>query len=175
MKKIIFLNKLRRERKLQIIEPSEEIKESYFGKSESNLASSKILLDNDKLEEAITLTYYGMYNMLIALFFKIGIKCENHTASIILLKYLFEIDNLSFEYAKKERIDKQYYTDFEIAKEEIIKAIEEAEEFNNNLFDFISKITNEDVERYRKKFDELIGKKEGGEETDSEEEKEMNY
>ena len=156
MKKIIFLNKLRREGKLQIVESSEEIKESYFEKSESNLASSKILLENDKLEEAIALTYYSMYNMLIALLFKIGIKCENHTASIILLKDLFNIDNSSLEYAKKERIDKQYYTDFEIAKEGVIKAIEDAEDFNNNLFNFISKITHEDVERYKKKFEEFL-------------------
>jgi len=43
MKKINFLSKLRREGKLEIVEPSEEMKKSYILKSESNLTSAKIL------------------------------------------------------------------------------------------------------------------------------------
>jgi len=158
MKKLSFLNKLEKEEKLKIVNPSEEIKQSYLEKSESNLSSSIILLDNDKLEEAISLTYYSMYNMLTALFFKVGIKCENHTASIILLKELFKLDNSDIKSAKKERIDKQYYTDFSIKKEEVIDAIQNAEDFNSILLDFISKIISKDVEEYRKRFEELIKK-----------------
>ena len=98
-----FLIRLKNEEKLSLIEPSEEIKESYFEKSESNLSSAKILLKNDKFEEAVALTYYSMYNLVIALLFKVGIKSENHTASIILLDELFGIDNSDIKYAKKER------------------------------------------------------------------------
>jgi len=43
MKRINFLNKLHKESKLQMIVPSEAIKDSYIAKSESNLASAKIL------------------------------------------------------------------------------------------------------------------------------------
>lgn len=93
MKKINFLKKLYKEGKLKIIESSEEIKNSYIEKSESNLISAKILLGNDRLEESISLAYYSMYHILTALFFAVGIKCENHTASIILLKDIFDIDN----------------------------------------------------------------------------------
>ena len=106
MKKINFLIKLKKKKKLELVEPSEEIKKSYILKSESNLVSARILFKNDKLEEAIALTYYSMYHMLTALLFKIGVKCENHTASIILLKDVFDIDNSGISYAKKERIDK---------------------------------------------------------------------
>ena len=90
MKKINFLIKLKKERKLELIEPSEEIKESYIKKSESNLMSAKILSENNKLEESVGLAYYSMYNQLLALLSKIGIKSENHSASIILLKELFD-------------------------------------------------------------------------------------
>src|SRR3989344_3143638 len=145
MKKIRFLTKLRKEKKLELVEPSEEIKESYTQKSESNLISSKILLENNQLEEAIALTYYSMYHMLTALLFKVGIKCENHAASIILLKELFNMNNSDISSAKTERIDKQYYTNFHITREEVIEAIKNAEIFNSKLLDFISKISNKDI------------------------------
>ena len=151
-----FLIRLKNEEKLSLIEPSEEIKESYFEKSESNLSSAKILLKNDKLEEAVALTYYSMYNLVIALLFKVGIKSENHTASIILLDELFGIDNSDIKYAKKERIDKQYYTDFNIKKEEVIEAIGVAENFNSDLFDFVSRLNMNDVGRLREKFNNLL-------------------
>ncbi|MBU0760983.1 MAG: HEPN domain-containing protein [Nanoarchaeota archaeon] len=156
MKKINFLTKLKEEEKLQLVESSEELKQSYIEKSESNLESSKILLDNDKLEESISLTYYSMYHLLTALLFKTGIKCENHSGSIILLKEIFDLNNLEISKAKSERIDKQYYTDFKVTKEEITGAIKNAELFNTNLFDFISKLTNESIKRYRSKLSELI-------------------
>ncbi|MDO8549251.1 MAG: HEPN domain-containing protein [Ignavibacteria bacterium] len=156
MKKINFLNKLRKEGKLDLVEASEEIKESYILKSRSNLISSKILLENNQLEESIALTYYSMYHMLTALLFKAGIKCENHAGSIILLKELFELDNSDILLAKSERIDKQYYTGFHIQKEDVLKAIKSAEEFNRKILDFTSKINTDKMKVYRKKFDEII-------------------
>ena len=100
--------------KLALVEPSEEIKQSYIQKSESNIVSAKILLNNNKLEEAVALAYYSMYHFITALFFKAGIKSENHTASISLLKEIFGIDNEYLIFAKKERLDKQYYVNFKI-------------------------------------------------------------
>lgn len=108
MKKINFLKKLCNQGKLELVESSEELKQSYILKSESNLISAKILLNNDKFEESVGLAYYSMYHLLTALLFKIGIKSENHSASIILLKNLFNHDNKEIFDAKKERIDKQY-------------------------------------------------------------------
>jgi len=155
MKELNFLNKLKKNGKLKVVEPSDDIKDSYIEKSESNLSSSKILIDNNKFEEAIGLTYYSMYHMITALLFKIGVKCENHTASIILLKELFDLDNSEIENAKKERIDKQYYTDFNIVKQDVKSAIKSAEEFNSKILDFISRLTNQDIEEFREKFNKL--------------------
>lgn len=156
MKNLSFLIKLQKEGKLKIVEPSEEIKESYIEKSESNLVSAKILFDNNKLEESVSLTYYSMYNLVTALFFKIGIKCENHIASIILIKKVFNIDNSPILLVKKERIDKQYYTDFHISKQDVLENIQITEKFNKNLIDFISKLTNQDLKKYREKFKFVI-------------------
>lgn len=156
MKKINFLIKLKKEGKLELVEPGEEIKESYIRKSESNLVSAKILLDNDKLEESVGLAYYSMYNLLLALLFKVGIKSENHSASIILLKEVFSLGNKEISDAKTERIDKQYYVDFVISKEDVKDTIRKAEIFNSKLIDFVSKINNEDIKNYRKDFMKLL-------------------
>ena len=146
-----FLIKLKKQGKIEIVEKSEEISNSYLEKSESNLSSAKILFNNKKLEEAIYLSYYSMYNSAVALLSKVGIKCENHSASIFLLNRIFNIDNSPIKNAKKERIDKQYYTDFKIIEKDVLELIKTAESFNNNLFDFISRLTNEKINLYREK------------------------
>ena len=89
MKKINFLVKLFDEGKLQLVNPSEEIKDLYIKKSES-------------------------------IFF-----------------------------AKKERVDKQYYTDFYITKEDVLEAVKIAEDFNKRLLDFISRLNNQKIKEYR--------------------------
>jgi len=90
-----------------------------------------------------------MYHILTALFYKVGIKCENHSASIIILKELFGIDNSLISLAKTERIDKQYYVDFEITKEEVREMIDSAKEFNANIYDFIEKSTTKRLSDYQ--------------------------
>lgn len=152
-----FLIKLYKEGKLQLVEPSEEIKKSYFEKSESNLISSKLLFENNRLEESVALTYYSMYNLVLALLFGIGIKCENHFSGAILLKEIFELDNSLIKKAKKERIDKQYYTNFNITRKEVEQGILSAEDFNRDLKAFILGLNNQKIEDYRIKFKEVVG------------------
>lgn len=156
MKKSDFFNRLQEEGKLQLVQPSEEIMSSYLKKSDSHLASAKLLLKNDRLEESVSLTYYSMYYMLLSLFFRVGIKCENHSAAIILLKELFNVDNSLISYAKKERIDKQYYVDFKIMKEDVEELIEAAEIFNSKILDFIEKLNSEKIAEFRTKIETLL-------------------
>lgn len=156
MKKSDFFNRLNEEGKLQLVPPSEEIMTSYLKKSDSHLISAKLLLKNDRLEESVSLAYYSMYYMLLSLFFRVGIKCENHSAGIILIKELFSIDNSLISYAKKERIDKQYYVDFKIMKEEVEELIEAAEIFNSKILDFIEKLNSEKIAEFRIKMETLL-------------------
>ncbi len=122
-----------------------------------SLESAQALFEINKLEESVALTYFSIYNILLALLFKTGIKSENHTASIILLKEIFDIDNEYIMFAKKERIDKQYYVDFKVTKDQVSDMLEKAEDFNKILFDFIAKIHNEDIKTYREKSKEIVG------------------
>lgn len=156
MKKAGFLRRLHKEKKLKIVEPSEEIKQAYIDKSSASIKSAEILLQNSLLENSVPAAYYSMYNMVMALFFKIGIKCENHAGSIILLKELFMIDNSKIEFAKKERVDKQYYVDFKISRKEVESLISMAKEFNSNLYDFIDRMTNKDITRFKERLREIL-------------------
>lgn len=155
-----FLNKLKKEKKLSLVEPSEEICDSYSEKSANCLKSAKLLLQNNLFENSIGMLYYAMYNLLLALLFRVGIKCENHGGSILLLKLLFEEDDLYnlISDAKKERIDKQYYVTTE--KDEITKDI--ADELLTNAEDFVLKmkvgirnLNNDSIEELREKFETI--------------------
>ena len=157
MKKVNFLLKLSKEGKLRLIEPSENVKESYLKKSESSLKSAQILLDSNQTEDAVPMAYYSMYNALTALLFKAGIKCENHTGAIILLKELFGIDNSKIKFAKNERVDKQYYVDFKLTKEDAIEIINSAKEFNSLIYDFISCLTTKNVQELQDEFQISFG------------------
>ena len=93
-------------------------------KAESNLISARLLLDNDLFEQSVSMAYYSMYYSVLALFFATGIKCENHTAAIILLKKVFSIDNTDLEHAKTERIDKQYYVTSAPVRDDVVALIQ---------------------------------------------------
>jgi len=103
------------------------------------------LLQSNHMEESVSMAYYSMYYLLTSLLFRTGIKCENHAASIILLTELFGIDNAKISFAKRERIDKQYYVDFQITKEEAQDIIKIAEEISAELTDFISRPNTEQI------------------------------
>jgi hypothetical protein len=102
MIKLSFLANLLRKEVIGLVEPSEEIKQSYIEKSASNIDSAKILLKNNKLEESVALSYYSMYHFVTALFFKAGIKSENHNATIQMLNDIFDIDNREITWNPKK-------------------------------------------------------------------------
>ena len=162
MKKPNFLSKLKEERKLELVEISEEMKSSYLKKAENCLKSSKILFQNKLFENSVSEAYYCMYNSLLALLFKAGIKSENHSASIILLKNLFNKKDLFkiISFAKEERIDKQYYIEsqqkFELTDDSCKDITLKAEDFLVKIRLFIDEMNNKDIDIIRKSFQNLF-------------------
>ena len=159
MKKTSFSTKLKKEKKIQVVEPSEEIKVAYLQRSEESLRSAKALFQINNLKDSVALTYYSMYYSLLALLFRIGIKCENHTGAIMLLKEIFDLDNEKIAVAKKERVDKQYYVDFSVTKEEVSDMIIIAEEFNSQLLHFIDTLNQNKIEKYQEKVTKILSSK----------------
>jgi len=161
MKKPSFLTSLKNERKLNLVEPSEEICTSYLEKAESSRKSAEVLLPHKLYENSVSSSYYAMYNALTALLFKTGIKCENHSAAIVLLRNLFGQEELykSISKAKEERIDKQYYVSSKKAevetKESAEKMLRDAEKFITEIKLIIRKMNASDIENIRKKFETI--------------------
>jgi len=151
MKKISFLTRLAKEEKLQLVDSSEEIMKAYLQRSDESLSSAKALLKIGNLKDSVALSYYSMYHCLLACLAKVGIRCENHSASIILLKELFNIDDSSISKAKTDRVDKQYYVDFDVNLDEANNSIKIAEDFINELNDFIAKLSASQIKEYRQK------------------------
>jgi uncharacterized protein (UPF0332 family) len=132
------------------------MKAAYLKKAESHLVSARLLLDNALFEQSVSMAYYSMYYSVMALFFATGIKCENHTAAIILLKEVYGWDNAEIENAKSERIDKQYYVSSAPVREDVVALVRTAESFNADLRDFTDRLTTSKVDQFRKKFTALI-------------------
>lgn len=156
MKRTSFLRRLFNEGKLEIVEESQIISNSYLEKSKSYIESAKILFNNSKIEESVSLSYYSMYYSLLAFLFRVGIKCENHTASIMLLRRLFGIENSIILNAKIERVDKQYYVDFEVNRKEVQDLFLSTEKFNSQLKNTISRLNRDKIEKYKNKFKQII-------------------
>jgi len=162
MKKQNFLNKLRKEGKLDLVESSEEMKLSYLEKAENCLKSAKILFQNQLYENSVSEAYYCMYNSLLALLFKIGIKSENHSASIIIFKELFNEESLYkiISLAKEERIDKQYYVESKqitkVNKESCNIIIIKAEDFLVKIKVLINQLNNDKITQIRNSFEILF-------------------
>ena len=162
MTKSDFLNKMKAERKVELVEPSEEMRTSYLEKADECMKSAKVLFENSLFETSISMSYYTMYNSLIAMLFKCGIKCENHSASILLLKILFNQPELFkiISWAKKERIDKQYYVSIKgnsaPIRETAKSMLPKAEDFLVKIKLLINNLRNEEIETVRKKFEKRI-------------------
>jgi uncharacterized protein (UPF0332 family) len=144
------------ENPIQIVNPSEHISEAYRKKSKSYLSSAQILLDNGHFEESVSMAYYSMYYMVMALFSRNGIKCENHSASILLLNAVFDIDNAALSVAKRDWIDTQYHAEIIATRKDGKDLIRVADLFTSRLADFIAHTTNENIVRYRKKLRTII-------------------
>lgn len=161
MKKINFLNKLKVEESLKLIDTSDEISKSYLIKSDKCIQVAKLAFEAGIYENAVSEAYYSIYNTVMSLFFKCGIKCENHSASVILIKDLFHLDELHaiFSEYKKDRIDNQYYLPVigtePINKEKCNERIATAQRFNMNLRAYTGKLTLQDITKIRKAFEEL--------------------
>src|SRR3989344_5357445 len=164
MKELNFLKKLKRKGIIELVESSEEMKLSYLTKAENCLKSANILFQNRLYENSTSEAYYCMYNSLLSLLFKIGIKSENHSASIILLDKLFEKEDLVkiISWAKEERIDKQYYVESQqivkVTKESCNEMMLKAEDFLVKMKLLINELSNEKISSVRDNFMNLLNR-----------------
>lgn len=148
-----FIKKLCKEQTIKLTEPSFEVCQSYQEKSRKSLLSAKTLLTIENFDDATALTYYSMYYMSLGLLYKTGIKSENHMGTILLLAELFQIDIENMKQAKKDGVDKQYYTDFEATKKDVDEGITLAQEFNAEIKVIIDTMQQSELQSKKEQFE----------------------
>lgn len=161
MKKSDFLAKLKTEELLKLVEPSEEISKSYLIKSDKCLQVANLAYNAGIYENAVSEAYYSIYNSVLSLFYKCGIKCENHSGAAILIRKLFHLEELYnlFSEFKKDRIDNQYYIPIigteSINKEKCNERIKTAQEFNAKIISYSDNLKIKEINIIRKSFEEI--------------------
>jgi uncharacterized protein (UPF0332 family) len=165
MKNLNFLNKLKKTKSLQLVECSEEISKSYLIKSENCIKVAKLAFESGICENAVTESYYSVYNTVLSLLYKCGIKCENHSGAVILIKELFGLEELYeiFSEFKKDRIDNQYYVSTRssesITKEKCAEKIKTAQMFSLDLRAFMNDLTFEKINKIRDNLMNMLDRK----------------
>lgn len=148
---------------IELIEPNANLAEAYLKKSESSLASMRVVEDQEWI---IAMAYCSMHFSLYAILMKIGVKCEIHSCALECVRQL-----LSQNYTEEEcaflrkslqaRIDKQYYTDREVAQEQSDEMVGRAPEFLIKSKEIIVTMTEENIKMLRENLKKMMPKKKG--------------
>lgn len=149
---------------IKIINPNERLVEVYKKKSRSALSMLESAKEKQEYDWILDTSYYAKYFIIYALFMKTGIKSEIHDCTLFALNSLFVEEGMldkdiyeELEDSKNLRVEALYY-DKDFGKEEILKRAKNAPEFCLKIESLLDKITKEDIEKVRKKFNVLKNK-----------------
>ncbi len=149
MKKLRWCTKIKEG--IKLTEPNETISSSYLNLAKSSLRRAEVMLKENDLLWSTVMLYYAEYYALYAFLVRIGVKCENHSCSILLVKHLLGADKIAtIEAHKERRIDAQYYLKIS-SGEEIRKMFQEAKFFISFFDDLISQIGQTKLTSFRNK------------------------
>ena len=135
---------------LKIVEPNERLSKSYLEQAKlSLLRAEKDFKDDDLLWTTVAI-YYAEYYALYSFLQRIGVKCENHTCSILIVTLLLGEDKTkTINQHKDKRIDAQYY--MKVDQESKIKSmLQEAKMFVSNFDEIVSNLSESEIKEYRK-------------------------
>lgn len=149
---------------LKLVNPNETLANVYKRKSKSALNMLDSAKEKQEYEWILDTSYYAKYFIVYALFMKVGIKSEIHDCTIFALKSLFVDEGILgeeiYEELKKSkdlRVGALYY-DKDFGREEILKSAKITPDFCLKVEEIINRISKEDVDRIRKKFEILKNK-----------------
>ncbi len=140
---------------LRIAEPNERLSRSYLEQAKSSLLRAKKDLEDNDLLWATVAIYYAEYYALYSFLQSIGVKCENHSCSILAVGYLLGAEKTKIiEEHKEKRIDAQYY--MKVDQENKVKnMLTEAQNFISNFDELASNISDKEIKEYRAKISSL--------------------
>ena len=136
---------------LRIIEPSERLAKSYLKEAKLSIErAEKNFRDGDMLWATVVI-YYAEYYALYSFLQKIGVKCENHSCSILAAGFLLGEEKIRIiNVHKDKRIDAQYYMKVD-KEEQVNKMLQEAKMFISVFDELVSNIIEREINSYRTK------------------------
>lgn len=141
---------------IKIIEPNEELAKSYLKEAKDSLERAEKDFKDGDLLWATVVMYYAEYYSLYSFLQRMGVKCENHSCSILSVTALLgENKTKTINQHKDKRIDAQYY--MKIGKKiEVGNMLNEAKIFISMFEDLVSNLTEEEIKSYKNKFKKLL-------------------
>ena len=141
---------------LRLAEPSERLSKSYLTESKSSLKRAEKDLGEGDVLWATVVIYYAEYYALYSFLQRIGAKSENHFCSILAVENLLGKEMVeTINDHKLKRIDAQYYLKV-FPKEKVFEMLNLAKAFVSRFDNFISVMTEDDADSYRKKLQKLL-------------------
>ena len=134
---------------LRIVEPNERLAKSYLEEAKASLErAEKNFTDGDLLWTTVVI-YYADYYSLYSFLQRIGVKCENHSCSLLAATLLLgeERTRIINEH-KGKRIDAQYYMKTD-QKEKVRAMLQEAKMFVSGFDELVSAVSEKDIANYR--------------------------
>ncbi|MFH1455343.1 MAG: HEPN domain-containing protein [archaeon] len=135
---------------LRIVEPNERLAKAYLRESKSSLERAEKDFKDDDLLWATVIIYYADYYALYSFLQKIGVKCENHSCSIEVVKTMLGKEQVkTIEKHKDKRIDAQYYMKIDKQKE-VAQMLQECKTFVAEFDQIVENLSEKDIKNFRK-------------------------
>lgn len=140
---------------LKEVEPNERLSKLYLEQAKSSLLRAEKDLNDKDFLWATVAVYYAEYYSLYSFLQGIGVKCENHTCSILAVTFILGEDKTkTINDHKDKRIDAQYY--MKVGQEDKIRTmLQEAKTFVSNFDEIVSNLSEEDIKTHRGKLAEF--------------------
>jgi len=136
---------------LKIVQPNDRLSKSYLEQAKSSLLRAKKDFEDKDLLWTTVAIYYAEYYALYSFLQKIGVKCENHSCSILAVGILLGEDKTkTINEHKDKRIDAQYY--MKVDQENKVKfMLTEAQNFISIFDESVSNLSEKEIKEYRDK------------------------
>jgi len=136
---------------LKIVGPNERLSKSYLKQAKSSLIRAKKDFEDKDLLWTTVAIYYAEYYALYSFLQRIGVKCENHSCSILAVSLLLGAEKTkTIDEHKDKRIDAQYY--MKVDQESKIRAmLIEAQNFISVFDELVSNLSEKEIKEHRDK------------------------
>ena len=134
---------------LKIVEPNDRLSKSYLEQAKSSLLRAKKDFEDKDLLWTTVAMYYAEYYALYSFLQRIGVKCENHSCSILAVGILLgEEKTKIINEHKDKRIDAQYY--MKVDQENKVKVmLIESQNFISSFDEIVSNLSEGEIREYR--------------------------